>query len=272
MATKLGIVAGGGDLPARLIAACRAEGREYFVLAFHGQTDEATVSGVPHAWVRLGDGEAVFRHLHEAGVRDLVMAGRIRRPSVLDLRPDFRAARVLASIGVRAFGDDGLLRAIVQEMEEEGFRVVGVDSVLGNLISPEGPIGSRTPDAAARVDIERGVAVARLLGAADIGQAVVVDEGIVLGVEAVEGTDALVERCAILRKRPAGGVLVKVKKPDQERRVDLPTVGPQTIRLAATASLSGIAVEAGQSLILDRDEVVRLADEMGLFVVGVRVA
>ena len=133
-------------------------------------------------------------------------------------------------------------------------------------------LGERRPDAQALADIAHGQRIARALGALDIGQAVVVQQGLVLGVEAIEGTDALIRRCAGLRRDGPGGVLVKVEKPGQEQRADRPTIGPQTVTLAAEAGLSGIAVEAGATIVLDRDEVIDIADRAGLFVVGIRSA
>jgi UDP-2,3-diacylglucosamine hydrolase len=269
--TKLGVLAGGGQLPVRVIEACRAAGRDFFVLAFEGHTDPATVADAPHAWVRLGAVGEALKRLHEAAVTEVVMAGPVKRPSFDELRPDWRGAMFLAKVGVRAFGDDGLLSAVVKELEAEGFRVVGADDVFGSLRTPLGPCGALAPDEAAVVDIDRGIAVVRALGHLDVGQAAVVQQGVVLGVEAIEGTDALLDRCAGVRRSGRGGVLVKVAKPGQERRVDLPTIGPGTVARAAAAGLRGIALEAERSLIIDRSAVVRAADEAGLFVVGVKV-
>jgi len=131
-------------------------------------------------------------------------------------------------------------------------------------------LGALRPDTHAEADIERGLAVARAIGALDVGQAVIVQQGLVLGVEAIEGTDALIERCAALRREGAGGVLVKVEKPGQERRADRPVIGPRTVALAAAAGLSGIAIEAEATIVIDRDEVVRAAAAAGLFVVAIR--
>ncbi|RMD62595.1 MAG: DUF1009 domain-containing protein, partial [Alphaproteobacteria bacterium] len=185
MAAKLGIVAGSGPLPGRLVELCRQSGREVFVVALEGHTDPATVDDVPHLWTRLGAAGSALAALRAAGVGELVMVGPVRRPSLRELRPDLRTAQVLSRIGAAGLGDDGLLRALVGVLEGEGFRVVGVDDVIADLRAPEGPYGRHHPDARARADIDRGIAVACALGAADVGQAVVVQEGIVLGVEAV---------------------------------------------------------------------------------------
>lgn len=266
---KLGILAGKGELPARLIAACRAAGRPFFVLAFEGQTDASLVTGVAHGWCRLGAAGAAFQLLRENGVEDLVMAGRMARPSLAELRPDLRAARFFAKVGMKALGDDGLLSAVIREIESEGFTVIGPDQVLVDLVAPLGLYTRPAPDAQAQADIEHGARVARALGGLDVGQAVVVQQGLVLGIEAIEGTDALLARCVALRREGPGGVLVKMSKPGQENRVDLPTIGVTTVSAAAAAGLRGIAIEAGRSLIVDRPAVVAAAEAAGLFVIGI---
>lgn len=269
MQSKLGLLAGGGTLPRRIVDACRAQGRGFFVVAFHGHTDPATVSDVSeHLWVRLGNAGKALRALRRAGCEDLVMAGPVRRPSLTELRPDLTAARFLARVGARALGDDGLLRAVIGLLEDEGFHVVGVHDILGDILAHEGTWGRHAPDAAAWRDIERGLKVAIALGREDVGQAVVVQQGIVLGVEGIEGTDRLIARCGDLRRPGEGGVLVKIRKPNQDQRADLPTVGPKTVSGAKAAGLRGIAVEAGSTLVMEYDTLVADADAAGLFVHG----
>lgn len=270
MTGRLGIVAGGGRLPQRLIESCRAAGRDVFVLALEGAAEPETVRGVPHAWCRMGAAVTGLSLLREHNVTELVLAGSVRRPSLGTLRPDWRAAKLFARIGYRALGDDGLLSAIVSELEQEGFRVLSVDQLLDGEFVAEGPLGKIHPDPQSEADIERGLRIARAIGALDIGQAVVVQQGLVLGVEAIEGTDELLRRCTALRRKGLGGVLVKVEKPGQERRADQPTIGPRTVALAAEAGLRGIAVEADATIVLDREEVIDRADRAGMFVVGLR--
>ena len=270
MTGRLGIVAGGGRLPQRLVESCRAAGRDVFVLALEGAAEPETVRDVPHAWCRIGGAVKGLSLLRENNVTELVLAGSVRRPSLGTLRPDWRAAKLFARIGYRSLGDDGLLSAIVSELEKEGFRVIEPDQLLDGELVGTGPLGTVQPNPQSQADIERGLRIACALGALDIGQAVVVQQGLVLGVEAIEGTDGLLRRCAALRREGFGGVLVKIEKPGQERRADRPTIGPRTVALAAEAGLAGIAVEAGATIVLDRDEVISAANLAGLFVVGVR--
>lgn len=268
---KLGIIAGSGRLPELLAAAARGQGRDIFLLALEGSADPVFIanSNLPHAWVRLGAAGQGFDALKRAGVADVVMAGGVKRPNFLELAPDWRAAKFFARVGLSALGDDGLLSAVVKEFETEGFKVLGADDILSSLLARDVVYGRYVPDDQAKADIAFGFKAAKELGALDIGQAVVVQQGLVLGLEAIEGTAALIARCAGLKHEGPGGVLVKAAKPGQERRVDLPSIGPDTVAQAHAAGLRGIAVEAGHSLVLDEAALVEAADRLGLFVIGV---
>ncbi|MDZ7713206.1 MAG: UDP-2,3-diacylglucosamine diphosphatase LpxI [Rhodovibrio sp.] len=270
MPAKLGVLAGGGPLPRQIVEQCRRQGRPVFVVAFHGQTDPATVDGdVGHVWTRLGAAGQTLKALRTAGCGELVMAGPVRRPSFGEIRPDLTAARFLGRIGTRALGDDGLLRAVIDLLEREGFRMIGLHEVLPDVLAGAGKLGRHAPDAAAMSDIRRGLSVARALGEQDVGQAVVVQQGMVLGVEAIEGTDQLLRRCGDLRRPGAGGVLVKIKKPQQDARADLPTIGTRTVEGARAAGLRGIAVSAGGAVMVDPDDTIAAADAASLFLYGV---
>ena len=268
MPPKLGILAGSGVLPQRVIEACRASGREAYVIAFKGETHAETTATAPHAWVRIGAVGRTLELLHEAQCEDVVFAGPVRRPALASLLPDRRGAKILAKLAGAAGGDDSLFSILVSELEGEGFRVIGADEVVADILAPEGALGIHSPDEAASSDIGRGVALVRALGAHDVGQAVVVQQGRILGIEAAEGTDALLARCADLRLDGPGGVLVKLKKPGQQRRVDLPAIGRTTVTTAVASGLRGIAVEAGGTIIFDREAAAEAADEAGLFVIG----
>ena len=266
----LGILAGGGPLPGRVAAAALAAGRRVFLVGLEGYAEKPVLAPFAHGWARLGAAGRILALLRAQGCREVVLVGPVRRPSLLDLRPDAEGARLLARIGRAAFGgDDGLLAAIVRVLADEGFRVLGAHEVLTEAVAPAGVLGASAPDAQALADIRRGVAVARALGAADVGQGCVVQQGIVLAVEAIEGTDAMLARAATLTRPGPGGVLVKLVKPGQERRADLPTIGPGTARAAAAAGLRGMAVEAGGTLLTDRAGLIAAADAAGLFLLGI---
>lgn len=265
----LGIIAGGGPMPGRVAAAARAAGRSVFMVGLEGFASPAQLAGWPHAMARIGAAGRILELLRAQEVRDIVLIGTVKRPGFFDLRPDAEGARILARIGKAAFaGDDGLLRAVVRVLGEMGFTVLGAHEVLREALAPLGLLTQAAPDAQAMADIARGVAVARRLGEADVGQGCVVQQGLVLAVEAIEGTDAMLARCAALRREGPGGVLVKIAKPGQERRADLPTVGAETVRGAIAAGLRGVAFEAGGALLAERAEAVALADAAGVFLLG----
>ncbi|MBL6455072.1 UDP-2,3-diacylglucosamine diphosphatase LpxI [Belnapia sp. T6] len=267
----LGLVAGGGEVPLRVAAAARAAGREVFAVVIEGWADPAEYRHLPHLAIRLGAVGQAIDALRARGIRQLVMTGRATRPSFLSIRPDAGAARMLLKIGRAAFqGDDGLLKAVVRVLEEEGFEILPVQALLRDLLPPAGQLGAHAPGPEALRDIRRGIAVVRALGAVDVGQGAVVQQGLVLGVEAIEGTDALLARCAGLRREGPGGVLVKLVKPGQDRRVDLPTIGPATIAGAVAAGLAGLAVEADGTILVDRPATVAAADAAGLFLLAIR--
>jgi DUF1009 family protein len=265
----LGILAGGGVLPARVAEAARAAGRPVFIVGLQGYAEPAVLAPFPHAMIRIGAGGQILSSLRAHGCRDLVLVGPVRRPSLLDLRPDGEGARILARIGRAAFaGDDGLLAAVLRVLSEEGFRVIGAHEVLAEALGPRGLLTRAGPDAQAMADIQRGVVVARALGAVDVGQGCVVQQGMVLAVEAAEGTDAMLARAGTLIRPGYGGVLVKLVKPGQDRRADLPTIGPGTLQGAARAGLRGVAFEAGGTILAERASTIAVADEAGLFLLG----
>jgi len=271
MSTPLGIIAGGGPLPGQVAQAAQASGRPVFIAGLAGFAEPDVLRPFPHKYFRLGAVGAIRQALREHGCTDLVIIGPVKRPSFLSLRPDAEGARLLARVGKAAFlGDDGLMSAVLRVLEEEGYNILGAHDILTDALAPAGLLTQSAPDDAAMADIQRGIAVLKIIGAADIGQACVVQQGIVLAVEAVEGTDAMLARIpAVTRPGPAG-VLVKLAKPGQERRADMPTIGPATIRHASAAGLRGVAFEAGGTILTNKDLMVRMADAEGVFLIGVQ--
>jgi len=268
---KLAIIAGGGEIPALAIEACEKAGRPYYVFALDGHADHPAVFEAPHERIRLGAASQLEKSAKREGVEEVVMIGRVRRPSLRELRPDMKAAAFMARVAMKAVGDDGLLRAVAGEMERLGFEVVAIQDIVTDLLAPEGVMTRHKPDADAQADIQRGLEVARTLGDLDVGQAVVIQQKLVLGVEAIEGTDAMLDRCKDLKRKGGGGVLVKIKKVRQDRRVDMPTIGVTTVEKAAEAGLRGIVVQAGGTLVVNRDAVVAAADKAKMFLVGLRL-
>ena len=255
----LGILAGGGPLPCVVAEAAIARGLALHIVAIRGESREE-IERFPHTWIKWGEIGKMLAAFDAAHCRDLVIIGGVTRPYLLSL-----------SIGG---GDDRVLSSIVRFFEGKGYRVHGAGDVAPELLAGEGTLGDKSPSTADKADIEMAFKVVRALGRLDVGQAAVVVKGHVLAVEAAEGTDAMLLRCVELRelgwtrRRNRAGVLVKAPKPGQEERVDLPTIGPETVRKAAAAGLAGIAVAAGQVLIAERAATIEAANEHGLFLLG----
>lgn len=267
---KLGVIAGAGPLPARIAAARLAAGEKVHVVRIAGVADMA--SDLPGEEAGLAEAGKILRSLKAADCDAVALAGVVRRPDFSQLKPDWRGAALIPKLlAAAARGDGAILSALVETLEGEGFLVVGADEAMNELLAAEGAFGRLMPDAAALADIAKGAAVVAALGPFDVGQGAVVAGGFVLAIEAAEGTDAMLDRCAGLPEslRPRGaGVLVKRPKPKQELRVDLPTIGPETVRRAAAAGLAGVAVEAGRAIVIDGTETAAEADRLGIFVYG----
>ena len=197
------------------------------------------------------------------------MIGTIRRPSFSDLVPDLRTAAFFAKLGMKSLGDDGILRALVKEIEAEKMRVVGIHEVLPQLLVKEGILTKQKPDKQALVDISRGIEVGYELGRLDVGQSTIVQQGLVLGVEGIEGTDELIKRCSSYKRKGSAPILVKLRKPQQDMRIDLPTIGLTTIENMHKSGLKGIAIHAGNALIVDEQKVIELANKYQMFIVGI---
>ncbi len=269
---SIALLAGSGQLPVTLIEIFQSQNRPFVVLAFKGQTEEQLVQGIPHIWLHLGEAGQALTYLKQNNIQEIVMAGAMTRPSLTDVRPDWEGVKWLARIGTKALGDDNLLKLIIGMMEENGYRVIGIEDIFADLLASSGILTSLEPDEEAWRDIGRGIEVLTALGPVDVGQSVVVQGGLVLGIEAIEGTDGLIERAGPLHRPGLGGILIKTTKRGQDYRVDLPTIGPETVKKAASAGLRGIAIEAGRTLILNKKEVLSLAQKKGLFVVGLASA
>lgn len=265
----LGIIAGGGGLPVRVAEAVAASGRPVVVAVLDGHGDAAAYPRFTHATFRWGLAAQLLLWLKGQGVRQVVLAGTVARPSLLSLRPDAAGMKLLARIGKAAFsGDDSILRAVMKVLAEDGFEVLGAQQVLAGLLPPAALMAGPAPDDVANADIQRGLAVCRALGSVDVGQGCVVQQGLVLAVEAIEGTDAMLARAGTLRREGPGGVLVKALKPGQSRLADLPTIGPRTVENAAAAGLRGLAFEAGATILLEREATIARAEAAGIFLLA----
>jgi DUF1009 family protein len=270
----LGIIAGKGPLPCVVAEAAVARGLPLHIVGIRGEASQA-IERFPHTWIKWGEVNKLFGALENNGCRDLVIIGGVSRPDLSNLKFDLGAIKNLPFIlSLGKGGDDSVLSRIVNYLEHKGYRVHGAEDVAPELLAGEGVLSQRMPSVEDRSDIQLGFQVVSALGHLDIGQAAVVAKGRVLAVEAAEGTDAMLARCAELRQsgrvsqQGKAGVLVKAPKPGQEERIDLPTIGTETVRRAAAAGLAGIAVAARQVLVADGAATIDAADKLGLFLLG----
>ena len=267
----LGLLSGGGRLPLDIAAAAVAAGRGAHIVAIEGFASPQ-VADFPHQWVNLGQLGRILASLRRAGCRDLVIAGALQRPDLKKLRFDFGALRrVLTLLRLTRGGDDSVLRRVVTFFEAEGFAVRGVGEVAPHLLAGAGSMGAAAPTAAHSAMIDRAARFIWAIGPFDVGQAVVMTPAGVVAVEGVRGTDAMLRDLSgggAGEGRGQGGVLVKFAKPTQEMRIDLPTIGPDTVSAVAAAGLAGLAVGAGSAVMIERHETLCRADAAGVFVVG----
>src|ERR1700730_17040286 len=273
--SPVGLIAGGGVLPFAVADSLAARGVSSVLFALRGACDAQQVERFRHHWISVGQFGHLTKLLRGEGCRDLVFIGTLTRPALTELRLDWGALRVARQLwAAYRGGDDHLLSGIGRIMEQDGFRMVGIRDVAPDLLMPAGCLTRTTPDAKAEADIAKGRDLLRALSPFDVGLAVVVIDGHVVGVEDIEGTDGLLARVARLRAegriraRTAHGVLVKAPKSGQDLRFDLPTMGPRTIEGAAAAKLAGIAIVAGNTIVAEPQAVIEAADAAGLFVTG----
>lgn len=273
--SAVGVIAGGGAMPFAVADSLLARGGHPVLFALKGACDPKQVERFRHHWISVGQLGRATRLFRAEGCRDLIFIGALMRPALSEIRLDWGTLRVLGRVWA-AFrgGDDHLLSGIGRILEQDGFRMVGIKDVAPDLLVPEGCLTRATPDENAAADIAKGQEVLRALSPFDIGQAAVVIDGHVVAVEDIEGTDGLLARVARLREagriraKAGRGVLVKTPKTSQDLRFDLPTIGPRTIEGATAAQLAGIAVLAGNTIVVEPQAMIEAADAAGLFVTG----
>ncbi|PHS36368.1 MAG: UDP-2,3-diacylglucosamine pyrophosphatase [Robiginitomaculum sp.] len=269
-AGKIGLIAGGGALPHDVIRAAKHQGYDVFVAALRGFVEPEDFA-VPADAFGFGELRGLIKRFKQENCTHVTMVGTVSRPDFSTIKPGIRDLPLLAKIiSAATKGDDALLKFMVSLFEKEGFTILAPQDVLGSSLMETGVLGKIQPSSSQHKDIDKALHIAALIGAQDIGQGAVVHKGLVLAVEAQEGTDKMLERVANLPVEIRGGVLAKCLKPGQEERVDLPTIGIKTVELAAAAGLTGIVLVAGKAFVMERSNVRALADKYGIFVYGVK--
>jgi DUF1009 family protein len=269
----IGLIAGGGDLPKHVVQAAKHDGHDVTVIALDGFADVSDFMGSQS--LGIAEFGKMTKALKKAKATHVCFAGIVKRPDFKKLKPDLKAMfHIGGAVKAAKQGDDALMRYLLELFEKEGFQVIAPQDVCKSLLLPEGILGAVPLTEQYKEDAKLACEIASKIGALDIGQGAVVCQGVVLAVEAQEGTDAMLRRVAELPAEIRGtpnarkGVLAKMVKPTQETRVDLPTIGPATLEIAAAAGLAGIVAEGGRAFIIDRDEVITLANASGIFIAG----
>lgn len=273
MSQKIALFAGSGLLPKLLIDHFINHSIEFVIVGFYGQTSIDLIKNHPHIQVHLGTVKPVLEFLKKNNINDVVMAGAIKKPSLTDLKLDSTGVKWLAKCGPAFFGDDSLLKTLIKLLRAENLNVRSPQDFLkDSLLTPHGLLTRLAPKPHHQDDIDRGIDVLNALSNQDVGQAVIVQQKIVLGIEAIEGTKKLIERCAPLKlsyaKTTSKGVLIKMAKTNQTLQADLPTVGPDTLSQLSNSGFDGLALQAFKTQIIDRDQFIKKANELKLFVVG----
>lgn len=264
---KVGIIAGRGELPLLLANKLKAAGRSVFILLVLNEADPALYADFSSETIAITKVGKFLSALKRENCELVTMAGPINRPNFKNIFPDKEGFKLLGKIGsALSKGDDGLLRAITEFIEERGFKVVGPHELDADFLVNQGTLGAVKPTSQDHSDILKGIEIVQTIGKLDIGQAIVIRNGYVLAVEAAEGTAAMLDRCQNFAWEQSAGVLVKLAKPGQELRADMPAIGVETIYQAVNANLNGIAIEARRTLIIDSDQVIEAANAAGIFI------
>jgi hypothetical protein len=259
---RIGIIACGGDVPWHVAKSCH----DPFIIGLKSFADPEEIKGYEHEWYRIGAIGKIIKSLKKHDVKDLCLIGSLGKPGLSSLRPDLTALKFLSTINYADLGDDGLLRAIRGFLEKQGFTIHGAHVLAPDLLTPSGIMTKAAPDSKQDKDIEIGMAAAQKLGDQDKGQAVLILGGKVIANEGREGTSTMIDRAGA-----ENAVLVKMCKPSQDRDLDLPTIGIETVQKCIDKKMAGIAIHAGESLFIDREQAIALADKNGLFIKGVTI-
>ncbi len=267
---KIGIIAGNGSLPKKFAEKLRENGTEVFTVALKDITENDIGNGPEVLWSRIASTGKIIKFFKDNGVEKLVLIGGMKRPNFTSLIPDMTGIKLLNKIiQLKDAGDNNIFLLVIDFLESYGFKILGIDEAIPDFVPQPGAIGNIKPTEKELKDIEYGKHVATEIGKLDIGQAAIIQNNTTLGVEGIDGTDELINRCAHSQYGGKGAILVKMKKPDQDRRIDLPSIGPLTIERLHEKAYRGVALDAGNSLIIDKEATLAKADALGIFIYGI---
>lgn len=268
---RIGILAGAGKLPRQVYDACQNKGYFCHVIGLEGQISLQLFADVVIDVLPMHSVSAILQKLRQYNITHITLAGKVARTNIAKLLLDRKGAALLKIIVKRGLQDNNILTSVISFLEQEGFSIIPPEQLAPNMLIGDGALTSKVPNKKALADIEAGMEILKGIAQYDVGQALVIQAGLVLGVEAAEGTDELIKRCASLQQEgqePA--ILVKIAKPKQDRRVDLPCIGANTVKNIKKAGLCGVAVESGSCLLLEAQETLKNAEEAGVFIYGAK--
>lgn len=266
---KLAIIAGSGYLPRHVYDACRLKDIKCELVTLENETSLELFKNIKHSKYKIHKISQILKHCKETGASHITLAGKVKRANISRLLLDFKGAKLFAMIVKNGINDNAILKTILTFIEGEGFKIIAPEKIATNIILHKGALSKAKPNKSAKEDIKHGLKVLKGIASYDVGQALIVQNGLVLGVEAAEGTDGLIKRCGEIKQEGEGPVLIKIVKPEQDKRVDLPCIGPDTIITSHKYGIRGIAAEAGNTLILDQVNTIKLADKYKIFVFGI---
>lgn len=270
MTDRIALIAGGGALPQLVAQSAQQQGKPVFVVALKGITDTQWVTDYPHAWIGIAQVGRLYDIFKTENITQTLMAGHVRRPSFGELIPDWTGWKTLRRLQTKHLqGDDAILSFLAGEIEAQGVTMIGADQVYRDGVMPEGTLTRKDLHRDDWADIRFAMPILQHWAENDLGQAVVVQQNMILGIEAIEGTASLINRCGAYQRPGRKPILIKIKKPQQDRRLDLPTIGLETIKQCVAAGFGGIAVDAGNALFLQAPQAVEEANQNGLFIVGI---
>ncbi len=265
---KIGIIAGAGYLPMHVFEACKKHNIPAVVVGLENETSFELYNDEDIKKFKIHSISKIIDFLREEGVDSVTLAGKVKRAKISRLLLDLKGAKLFARVIKNGLEDNSILKTIIEFLEDEGFEIIAPEKIATNIILTKGFLTVNKPDKVAEDDIKKGIKILKGIASFDVGQALIIQNGLVLGVEAAEGTDELIKRCGEIKQEGEGPILIKVIKPGQDKRVDLPCLGPDTIINAGKFGIRGIASEAGSTLILDQNNTLKLADKLGIFIYG----
>lgn len=266
---KLGIIAGYGFLPRHVYDAAKTKKIDAVVITIEDEADKETFSDIEHFPFQVYKVSKILKKLKELEVSHITFAGKVRRADISRLLVDIKGAKLFAKIIAAGLADNSILQTILKFFEDEGFTIIAPEKIANNVVLHKGAVGKIKPNQTALDDIKKGAKVLKGVAEFDVGQSLIIQNGLVLGVEAAEGTDELLKRCGEIRQEGDAPILIKICKPNQDKRVDLPCIGRTTIEKAHKYGIRGIVCEAGLTLLLEQKEAIELADKYKIFIYGI---